>query len=106
MGKTFANTFGKIDSNATNGVLNGGVVATGTAGAKTVADPLKGLTSAQARNRKLLSLGAGTVGDAMNQQPQAQAPPVNFNTQGVPQSQNVIPAPLQFPFYGRMPGNY
>ena len=108
MGHTIASAFGSKDANATNDVLNGKVVATGTPGATTVADPTQGMSAGQLRNRKLLagSLKMASAGLNSAQPQQQQAPPVNFNTQGVPQSQSVIPAPLQFPFYGRMPGNY
>jgi hypothetical protein len=37
--QSFKDLFGKKDASATNDVLNGDVVATGTPGAKTVADP-------------------------------------------------------------------
>jgi hypothetical protein len=59
-------TIGKSDKNATNDVLNGDVVATGTPGAKTVADPNRGLDISQIRNRKLLSGGLSTIGAVAN----------------------------------------
>lgn len=55
-------TLGKSDGNATNDLdAAGNIVGTGT-GVKTVADPNKGLTDDQMRNRKLASLGARTLG--------------------------------------------
>lgn len=58
--------FGKRDQNATNDVLNGQVVATGTPGAQTVTDPNQGLTDGQMRNRKLASGVGKTLGSAFN----------------------------------------
>lgn len=59
-------TFGRTDGSATNDVLNGQTVATGTAGAQTVADPNKGLSGGQMRNRKLASIGGQTLGAVAN----------------------------------------
>lgn len=73
MGQSFANTFGKQDRSATNDVLNGQVVTTGTPGAQTMADPNGGLSGAQIRNRKLLQSGQGFLGImGQNQQGQQQ----------------------------------
>lgn len=59
-------TFGRTDSNATNDVLNGDTVATGTPGAKTMRDPNGGLDDSQIRNRKLAAVGAKTLGSIAN----------------------------------------
>lgn len=80
MGQGFANTFGKNDPNATNDMLNGQVVATGTPGAQTVRDPNGGLTDAQMRNRRLLQGGKGFLSImGQNQRDQSAGQPTNFS---------------------------
>jgi hypothetical protein len=74
--------FGKKDKYATNDVLNGKVVATGTQGAQTVADPNAGLNDSQMRNRKLAKLGLGGASGMLGP--------------GQPQSQGAPQAPIQF----------
>jgi len=86
---------GTPDRNATNDVMGGKVVATGTPGAITMSDPNRGLDESQVRNRKLLGIGAKTLGNSFtpntpitspmegggipltfaNNQPQYQPPP-------------------------------
>lgn len=63
-------TFGRSDKNATNDVLNGQVVATGTPGAQTVKDPNQGLSDEQVRNKKLLSIGGGLMSNLSQDQSQ------------------------------------
>lgn len=65
--QSIQNLFGKKDPNATNDMLNGQAVATGTRGAKTVADPNQGLSDDQLRNRKLLGIGAGALANGLQQ---------------------------------------
>jgi hypothetical protein len=82
MGQTIGNAFGKKDPFATNDMLNGQVVATGTQGAQTVRDPNQGLSDLQARNRKLTQVGLTGLGAlASPQAPQAQQAPINFAPQ-------------------------
>jgi len=70
---------GKMDPNATNDVdANGNIVATGTPGAKTVADPNQGLSGGQMFVRKALSNSLAGAGNAMQQQGGMRAAPVNF----------------------------
>lgn len=59
-------TMGTPDKNATNDVMGGRVVATGTPGAQTVRDPNRGLDDSQIRNRRLLGMGARTLGNTFN----------------------------------------
>ena len=56
---------GQRDPNATNDVLNGQTVATGTPGAQTQADPNQGLTGGQMFARQALSGGLGALGKGL-----------------------------------------
>lgn len=100
--------FGKKDASATNDVLNGSTVPTGTPGAQTVADPSQGISSAQQRNSQLASLALGTLGSyASGQQQQgSHIQPVQQQLQ--PQQQfdaggylNKYIKPASNPFFGR-----
>jgi hypothetical protein len=85
---SFRDLFGKRDAGATNDVLNGQVVATGTPGAKTVDDPGDGLSNSQMRNRKI----AGLVGGGMGRMPQAQPQRPGGGAQiMMPQSPQLLP---------------
>lgn len=94
--------FGKKDPSATNSVLNGQVVATGTPGAQVVADPNQGLGSSQARNRGLGAAGGRLLG-GLSQQDQQQQPsqqtPINF----APPQQNLSQyfTPKRNAFFGQ-----
>jgi hypothetical protein len=97
-------TFGKSDSSATNDMLGGKVVATGTPGASTVADPNRGLDESQRRNRKLLGIGGRALGGLSDP---SQSPaisgagmPINFAN-----NQPEVPLPMapQSPFQNYMP---
>jgi hypothetical protein len=99
MGKTF----GKSDGSATNDVLNGKVVATGTPGAKTMADPNRGLDDSQARNRKLLGVGGRALSGFSNP---SDSPangggmPINFAD-----NQPQVTPPIQDPYNSVAPKN-
>jgi len=108
-------TFGKSDSSATNDMLGGKVVATGTPGAQTVADPNRGLNDSQMRNRKLLGVGGkafgsmadpsqspaisgtGTTFNFANSQPDLQLPP---QAQSPFQNYRPLSKGARNPFYG------
>lgn len=69
MGGTMSRVFGSADSGATNDVLNGQVVPTGTPGASTVADPNQGFSGSQMLTRGLASgLGQGLKNQSQQQQ--------------------------------------
>jgi hypothetical protein len=70
---------GSRDKDATNDMLDGKVVATGTPGATTVADPNQGLTAGQAQTRRVVSSLGKSLGSSLNR-PQAtpQGRPVQF----------------------------
>jgi len=97
-------TFGKSDSNATNDVLGGKVVATGTPGAHTVADPNRGLSDSQMRNRKLLGVGGRAFGGAANS---SQSPPLSGTATTINFADNQpelqLPPQAQSPFQNYMP---
>jgi hypothetical protein len=92
IGGKIGQTFGKVNPNATKDVLNGESVATGTEGAKTIADAQGGLSDGQLRNRKLLKMvGGGLSGIDQQQAPRgagnqldlpAPAPMVDVGQQG------------------------
>jgi len=95
---------GKLDPSATNDMLGGQAVATGTPGAKTVADPNQGLTQGQMFARKALSNSLSGLGQGLQQQGNAQSqgfqPPIN-----TPQAPMVDPRYFgvqgpKNPFYG------
>lgn len=83
MGQTFDNNpFGKRDKNATNDVnAQGDIVATGTPGAKTVADSSQGLSDDQIRNRKLLKIGGTLLSDVSDPNSQQGGQPTSINIQ-------------------------
>jgi hypothetical protein len=96
MGKTF----GSRDANATNDVMGGAVVSTGTPGAATVRDPNQGLTDEQLRNRKFLRMGGGLMNHGLNQQqPIQHSTPVQFTFAN--NQPDYTPQPAQSPFFGR-----
>ena len=102
MGKTLSNTFGSKDPNATNDVLSGQVVATGTPGAVTIKDPNQGLTSSQVASRKGLSIGGKYAGSLMNQgsgSPQ-RGTPVQFTFASNQPSLADYTPPVRSPFFG------
>lgn len=89
--------FGKPDKYATNDVLNGQIVATGTPGAQTVADPNQGLTEKQKRNDQLLLQGGKMINSiaTAKQEESQQGQPTQINfADNQPQ--------VQLPFYGAM----
>lgn len=61
-------TFGKMDPNATNTVLNGQTVATGTPGGIVQADPAQGLNTWQLFARKAAAGGLKGLGQGLQQQ--------------------------------------
>lgn len=74
-------TFGQLDPNATNDVMGGKTVATGTPGAQTMADPNKGLSGGQMFARKALSGGLSGMSQGLTQpgmQGRMQGPNQNF----------------------------
>lgn len=83
-------TFGRPDKNATNDVLNGQTVATGTPGAKTVSDQNQGMTDEQVRNHKLLSIG-GSLASNLGAQADPTMPQIDFTK---------LNQPKRMPFYG------
>lgn len=95
--------FGKKDKFATNDVLNGKVVATGTQGAQTVADPNSGFSDSQLRNRKLAKLGLGGASGMLGPgQPQSQAgPQAPIQFAPPPQDLSGYFAPKRNPFFGQ-----
>lgn len=101
MGQSIGGTFGSKDKSATNDVLNGQVVATGTPGAQTVNDPNAGLTDDQLRHRQLLLSGIAKVSKSAQPQAQPQSTPAQINfAPPSPQYQPMTKA-VGNPFFGR-----
>jgi hypothetical protein len=105
MGKSF----GSRDSSATNDMLNGQVVATGTPGSKTVSDPNQGLSDQQMRVRQLFAGGLGQFGKSVQQQygqqPQQSggAPPIVPAQQPQVDMSAAMPQYFQNPMQRRSP---
>jgi hypothetical protein len=100
MGKAF----GKSNPDSTISVLNGSEVDSDTPGAVTIADPNRGLTQDQIRNRKLLRVGTqfgGSVLDPYQPQQQPRGAPVQFTFANNQPGMEGYPPPMKFPFFGR-----
>lgn len=97
---------GQTDKNATNDMLNGQVVATGTPGAQTVPDPNRGLNESQMRNRRFLGATGKAFSSLANpaQSPAISGTGANFSfANNQPNLQLPPPAPDQSPFQNYMP---
>ena len=86
---------GKMDPNATNDVdPSGSIVATGTPGAKTVADPNQGLSGGQMFVRKAMAGALNGAGNSM--QRQAGMNPAPMRMSASPATQPTQPAQPNF----------